>query len=168
MFVSFRSCINSISLCLRTVPTYCLRVLGFCLKGLRLKSTCMEQLMMPVYGQAHGLTLIWSTSCHNKWVWPEDGSEIFILVYIVWLTNTIVSIVFYTQGCNIKWWNPLPRTFCTKTFLFQQTWKCFASGKISVQVKYFSQGQRWNIAQLAFSVLADILSVVLHDLKNFP
>ncbi len=91
----------SISLCLRTVPTYCLRVLGFCPKGLRLKSTCMEQLMMPVYGQAPGLTLICSTSFHNKWVWPEDGSEIFIWVYIVWLTNTIVSIILLYSGKSL-------------------------------------------------------------------
>ncbi len=36
--------------------------------------------------------------------------------------------------------------------------KHFASDQISVQVSYFSQGQGWNIAELAFSQLTDILS----------
>ncbi len=37
--------------------------------------------------------------------------------------------------------------------------------KISAQVSHFSRGQRWNIAELAFTQLADILSVVPHFLS---
>ena len=43
--------------------------------------------------------------------------------------------------------------------LFKCRLKLFAYDEISVQVSFFSQGQEWNIAELAFSQLADILSV---------
>ncbi len=102
------------------------------------------------------------------WVW---FGYLHLNLYIIWLTKTIISAILLFSELLHKIMKSLNLEHSVqKHFFFNiYIWRHFASDEISVQVSSFSESQGRNVAELALSQLADILSVALqyYTINNF-